>query len=89
MFKSCAAGLMILMAATAVSASANDEPAPVEKKKQKMICKSDGVTGSRLKSKRTCMTAEQWDELRAQTQKDIGDFTRSSGQVPIQKGPFG
>jgi hypothetical protein len=88
MFKSGAVGLMMLMAATGVSASANDESQPAEKK-QKMICKTDGVTGSRLKKKRTCMTAQQWDELRAQTQKDIGDFGRSTGQVPIDKGPFG
>lgn len=88
MFKICAAGLMVVMAATGVSASANEGSKPTEKKKEKMICKSDGVTGSRLKSKRTCMTAQQWDELRAQTQKDIGDFTRANGQVPIDPGSF-
>jgi hypothetical protein len=88
MFKSCAVGLMVLMATTGVSAVANDEPQPTDKK-QKLICKSDGVTGSRLKKRRTCMTVEQWDQLRAQTQKDLADYSRSAGKALQAENPMG
>ena len=74
MFKSCAAGLMVLMAAMGVSASANDE-AKADDGKDKLICKSEKVTGSRLQKRRTCLTRQQWDDLAAETKQDLDRFT--------------
>lgn len=31
----------------------------------RMICKREKVTGSRLRSRKTCLTAAQWEEQRA------------------------
>jgi hypothetical protein len=65
---------LVLLTALLVSgpafAAANDAPAD-GKKKDKMICRDFGETGSRLSKKRICMTAAQWVEHRRQTQSDI------------------
>ena len=40
-------------------------------KKDKMICKAQKETGSRLGSKKVCMTQAQWNEHRRNTQADV------------------
>ena len=40
-------------------------------KKKGMICRVQGETGSRLGSRKVCMTKEQWDEHKAQTRQNI------------------
>jgi len=36
-----------------------------------MVCRDLQVTGSRLATNRVCMTKEQWEESRRQTQADV------------------
>ncbi|WP_336977496.1 hypothetical protein [Altererythrobacter fulvus] len=76
MKKSCMLALLVLTAATGVSATENGgQEAP---KKEKMICKSEKVTGSRTKVRRTCMTQTQWDELAASTKKGLDEMGRNA-----------
>jgi hypothetical protein len=36
-----------------------------------MVCRDIETTGSRLATSRVCMTKDQWDEQRRQTQADV------------------
>ena len=55
---------MLLLAAAMVSGAALAEPAANShgKKHDGLICREFGETGSRLASKRVCMTKQQWDD---------------------------
>jgi hypothetical protein len=79
-FKSCAVSLMLAMAITSVSAAANDEP-QAGGDKEKLICKSEKVTGSRLKKRRTCLTRQQWDDLATETKQDLDRFTTGASSA--------
>lgn len=42
-----------------------------EKKGSDMICRTQDVTGSRLESKRVCMTRDQWEQSRRMMREEI------------------
>ncbi|WEK47117.1 MAG: hypothetical protein P0Y56_02190 [Candidatus Andeanibacterium colombiense] len=71
------ATLAVLLLTTTVSVSAADEKAPVDKK-DKVICRTDKMTGSRTRVRRTCMTRAQWDDLAAKTKKGLDEFNGSA-----------
>jgi hypothetical protein len=50
-----------------------DLPPPADSKKlsERLVCKTIEQIGSRVASKRTCMTAQQWDEQQRTTREDI------------------
>lgn len=66
-----------------VSTTATDE---------KVICRRDKATGSRLGAKRTCMTAKQWAEKTAQERQFIEQgqaqrtFTTPPERIPGRPG---
>jgi hypothetical protein len=62
-----AAGLALIAAASAPGAAAKVKTADSADPNRE-ICKSRPVVGSRLKRIRTCMTAQQWDDLKLQEQ---------------------
>lgn len=37
----------------------------------RMVCRREKVTGSRLATRKTCMTAAQWENMRAQNKQDL------------------
>ena len=37
----------------------------------KVVCKYDAESGSRLKKTRSCHTQQEWDELRRQTKQNV------------------
>lgn len=46
-----------------------------------MICKHEPITGSRVKTKKICMTRGEWQELSDQTQRSIDNgYTRPPEQ---------
>ena len=47
-------------------------------KKDKVVCKKDNVTGSRLGSVRICMTASEWEANKAAARKATEDKQRAS-----------
>ena len=48
--------------------------------KDKLICRSEPVTGSRTQVKRTCMTQAQWDDLAERTRNGLRQFDQQSGK---------
>jgi len=49
--------------------------------KEKKICRSEKVTGSRARVNRICLTEAQWRDLAAQTKKSIDDYSRNQTSV--------
>lgn len=82
------AWLALTLIAAAPVAAANSEPpageTPAEKPKEKKICRTEQVTGSLTRKRRTCATAEEWQELEASTYKSLTDQQRKAagGYVP-------
>lgn len=62
-------------------ASAQSEPATPTAdsaaKSEKLICRKDIVTGSRLNKKKTCMTAKEWDRFERQNREDAATMTEN------------
>jgi len=70
-----AAGIMALTGTAAVAQG--DEQASQEvAQKERLICKSEKVTGSRARVKRVCLTREQWGDLAAETKDNIDQYSR-------------
>ena len=67
-----AAGI-VLATTSAAYAKDNDK----DSKEEKVICKTEKVTGSRTKTKRICMTEQEWAQLAAETRKDVDDLSRN------------
>ena len=61
------AAAALVAPSVAVAGTSGDE----DGQKDKMICKAQKETGSRLGGKKICMTRAQWDEHRRNTQADI------------------
>lgn len=69
-----AVSLAIALSAPAFAKpESRDEAAPKEKK----ICRTETVTGSLVSKRRICLTQAQWDEMAANTKKDINKLNRS------------
>lgn len=66
-----------------VQAAASDQQLPPLKKKAtgRLICKSIEQIGSRLATKRTCMTAEQWEQQK-QIDRDLVQQTQERTYQP-------
>lgn len=74
------AALMIALAAPLAGQATGPQPeasATPTADAEKVICKQDKQTGSRVASRKTCLTARQWRERAAQAQEDLGRRTRT------------
>ncbi len=65
---------------TATSTASSGKGAAADK--DKVVCRKDTATGSRLRVNRVCMTKGQWDELAEKNRKSMDDFSRRAGQAP-------
>ena len=61
-------GLLVIPPGAAVAVNAKDKP---KQATGTMVCRDIDETGSRLRSNRVCMTKEQGEETRRQTQADV------------------
>ncbi len=52
-------------------------PTPTSGGAEKIICKQEKVLGSRVASRKTCLTQRQWRERAAQAQEELGRRTRT------------
>ncbi|MDB5690956.1 MAG: hypothetical protein JWO81_19 [Alphaproteobacteria bacterium] len=52
---------LVLIPGVALAGNAGEKQ---DKKRDGLVCRETGETGSRLGSKRVCMTREQWDQNR-------------------------
>jgi predicted secreted protein len=75
-----AAGLAALAAAG--PALADNEERAEKPAKEKKICRTDKVTGSLARKRRTCMTQKEWDELAARTKQSLDEYTGNAGGAP-------
>jgi hypothetical protein len=73
-----------LMATAAVPASASEtqDVSKEEKAKEKLVCKTQPVTGSRSRTTRTCMTQREWDRLASGNRKETDDYVDRLNQAP-------
>ena len=79
MIKRCMIALLVLGAATAVSAADEKSKSGAEvPDKEKVVCKTDRTTGSLTRRKRTCHTRAQWDEISSNARKNVDDIVRES-----------
>lgn len=71
------AGALLATASPAIAK--DDEPADGEKK-EKVICRTEKVTGSRTRVNRICMTKSEWEKLEADTKQWVdGEQRGASG----------
>lgn len=69
------------LATAGVAIAADPEQTEIKDPKKdpdKVICKSEKMTGSRTKTRRICMTRAEWDGLSRATKKGMDDFNRSA-----------
>ncbi|MGZ3171917.1 MAG: hypothetical protein ACXWJC_02385 [Croceibacterium sp.] len=72
-----AAALVVAVSAPALAdekAKDNGTAAPAQEKK---VCRTETVTGSLVAKRRICLTQAQWDEMAANTRKDLNNLNRS------------
>ena len=71
---------LLIITALTMSAAAPALARPQTDKKQqdpnRVICRTEDVIGSRLMTKRHCMTAQQWSDLRQETRRSIERIQR-------------
>lgn len=94
MRKSCMLALLVLTAGASVSAAEKEPKETSQKatsKKDKVVCRSEKLTGSRTKVRRICMTLEQWDQLAANTRNSMDEASRTAGRGSTKSSsdPFG
>jgi nicotinamide mononucleotide (NMN) deamidase PncC len=59
---------LVLVPSVALAGGAGEKQ---DKKRDGLICREMAETGSRLSTKRVCMTREQWDQSRRETRETI------------------
>jgi hypothetical protein len=65
------AGIALSIAATpALAAENGGKP----QKKERLICKREVTTGSNARSRRTCLTAEQWAQSEQYNKQTLSDW---------------
>jgi hypothetical protein len=67
-----AAGLAMASATAAVAA--DDEEQEEVDDQNKVVCKTERVTGSRTRTSRICLTRAQWAEMAAATKAKLDKF---------------
>ena len=62
----------VLLALLATAPAEARKPRDVDSKDpNKVICRTEEVIGSRLASKRTCMTSQQWEDMRREQRTTV------------------
>ena len=56
----------------------------------KVVCRTERITGTRSRVNRICMTQREWDDLAEQTRRSLEDHSRASGRYePPKNSPIG
>ena len=71
---------MLVLAASGASAKDEDNSQTAEAAKEKKICKTEKVTGSLTRVRRTCLTQREWDRLSELTRKGVEGLERDANQ---------
>jgi len=75
----CIAASAVLMTATGALAAAPAEQSE-QPAREKKICKSEKITGSLTRVRRTCMTQAEWDRLAEGSREGVEDIIRDAGR---------
>lgn len=70
---------LLLGAAPALAQTSGGAPAAKAKDPNRRICEVQDETGSRLRAKKICMTAREWDERRRLERQDLERGQQNSG----------
>ena len=60
-------------------AADKDDSQSQDAPKEKKICRTETVTGSLIAKRRICKTQAEWDQLAAETRKNVDDLSRTEG----------
>ena len=74
------------MATIAAGVPAFAFQASPEREGDKVVCKRETVTGSLVKSKRTCMTRDEWRNLQDTTRDQADRFIRDTTNMNPPRG---
>lgn len=69
------------------AAAADSSETSAEAPKEKLICRADRATGSRVRVNRVCLTREQWTEVDEKKRKSMENLNRGGSVSPC--GPTG
>ena len=72
--------VMLVLAASGASAKDEDNSQTAEAAKEKKICKTEKVTGSLTRVRRTCLTQREWDRLAEVTRRGVEGLERDANQ---------
>ena len=64
-------GLLVTIAIGAIPAMAAAEDKPAQKDPNRVICEKQGIVGTRLATKRVCMTAAEWEIRRREDREAL------------------
>lgn len=78
-------------ATVAAAAQTEIEPeAEEEDPGQEVICRTERITGSLTRRRRTCMTRDEWNGVESRTRDGLNRMgQRASGGVECRQGPMG
>lgn len=74
----------LLTSGTVAVAAAPDTDGSQDAQKEKRICKSEKITGSLTRVRRTCYTQREWDRLAEIARRDQDLITRDANQTFIE-----
>jgi len=78
-----AACAVMLSAAPALAQTQDGQKPAKQADPNRVICEKVQETGSRLNSKKVCMTAQQWDEQRRRDRENLQDVQQRSPSTPV------
>ena len=70
----------LLTSGTVAVAAAPDTDGSQDAQKEKRICKSEKITGSLTRVRRSCYTQREWDRLAEIARRDVDLITRDANQ---------
>ena len=73
---------LVLLSSGALAA----EPKSGDSEAEKLVCKTEKVTGSRTKTVRNCLTQAQWDQLAQELRKRLDEGTAQAAQRQVTIG---
>jgi hypothetical protein len=71
-----------LVAEAPVAEPSDPVSAKALNQEEAVICRRDTVTGSRAKTRRTCMTAREWERSGAKVREGLDEFLSRARNVP-------
>ena len=70
----------LLASGTAATAAASDTDGSQDAQREKRICKTEKITGSLTRVRRTCYTQREWDRLAEIARRENDLITRDANQ---------